>query len=100
MGRILGIKATKEDKIIIELESDYNEFLQLNGHIKNICFFSQNCVDMVSRLSGRGKNNVTKYFLIPSSLRRGMDLRQNIKCKRLEMNNKVIFVYMVDKLNI
>jgi len=100
MGSIIGIKTTKEDKIIVEVEMDYEESLQLKGHIRNIHLFSEDSAEIKTNLSQRGTNEATKYFLIPRELRENLHFEEKVKCQRLETNSKIIFIYVVDKIKI
>ena len=65
MGTILGSKITKDNHVIFEVQLDYEESLQLKGHIKKVHLFSEDAADIKANLSQRGKNEATKYFLIP-----------------------------------
>jgi len=100
MGRILGTKTTKDGKIICEVELSYEESLQLKGYIQNICIFSEDAAEIKTNLSQRGKNEATKYFLIPRELRLGLKFNEKVKCQKLETNSKIIFVYVVDKIKL
>ncbi len=100
MGRILGTKTTKDGKVVFEIELSYEESLQLRGHINNICVFSEDAAEIKTNLSQRGKNEATKYFLIPRELRPGLRFNEKVKCQKLETDSKIIFVYVVDKLKI
>lgn len=100
MGTILGTKTTKNNKIIIEVEMDYEESLQLKGYIKNIHVFSEDVADIKTNLSQRGKNEATKYFLVPKQLRGNLKFNEKVRCQKLETDTKIIFVYVVDKLQI
>ena len=100
MGRILGTKTTKDSKVIFEVELDYEESLQLKGHIKNIHVFSEDVADIKTNLSQRGKNEATKYFLIPRELRSNLKFNEKVKCQKLETDAKIVFVYVVDKIRI
>jgi len=100
MGRILGTKTTKEGKVVFEIELDYEESLQLKGHMNNICIFSEDVADIKTNLSQRGKNEATKYFLIPRELRSNLKFNEKVKCQKLETDRKIIFVYVVDKIKI
>jgi hypothetical protein len=100
MGRILGTKTTKEGKVVFEIELDYEESLQLKGYIKNICVFSEDAAEIKANLSQRGRNEATKYFLIPRELRSGLRFNEKVKCQKLETDSKIIFVYAVDKIKI
>lgn len=98
MGSILSSKATKDGNIVYEVLLDYEEALQLKGHIKNIHLFSEDVVTTKTNLSARGKNEATKYFLIPKDLRQNIRFNDKVKCQKLETDSKMIFVYVVDKL--
>ena len=98
MGSIISSKTTKDGSIIYEVVMDYEEALQLKGHIKNIHIFSEDVIDIKTNLSSRGKNEATKYFLIPRELRKNVKFTDKVKCQKLETNSKTIFVYVVDKL--
>ena len=100
MGSILSSKTTKDGKIIYEVLMDYDESLQLKGHIKNIYLFSEDVAEIKTNLSGRGKNEATKYFLIPRELRQNTKFTDKVKCQKLETPTKIIFIYVVDKLRI
>ena len=100
MGSIIGIRTVKNDKVVIELEMDYEESLKLKGHIKNIHVFSEDASEIKTNLSQRGTNEATKYFLIPRELRGDLTFNENVKCQKVETNSRIIFVYVVDKIKI
>ena len=100
MGSILSSKTLKDGKIIYEIIMDYEESLQLKGHIKNIHVFSEDVADIKTNLSSRGKNEATKYFLIPRELRNNIQFTDKVNCQKLETDSKIIFVYVVDKLRL
>ena len=97
MGAILGSKVTNDGKVIYTISLDHEEALQLKGHIHNIRVFSEHLVDIKTNLSERGKNASTKYFLIPTQLRKNLKFNNEVLCQRLDSKNKTIFVYVVDK---
>jgi len=98
MGEILGTKKAENDKIILEILMDYEESLQLKGHTKNIYAFSEDTADIKTNLSQRGKNEATKYFLIPRELRNNLKFNKRVKCQKFETDKKVIFIYVVDRV--
>lgn len=100
MGQIVGIRTTKDDKVIVELQMDYEESLKLKGHIKNIHMFSEDAADIKTNLSQRGTNEATKYFLIPRELREDLTFNEKVKCQRIDTDTRIIFVYMVDKIKL
>lgn len=98
MGSIVSSKSAKDGKIIYEVLMDYDESLQLKGRIKNVHLFSEDVAEIKTNLSSRGKNEATKYFLIPRELRHDMKFTDKVKCQKLETQSKIIFIYVVDKL--
>jgi hypothetical protein len=100
MGKILGTKTTKEGNVLFEIELDYEEALQLKGPIQNIHVFSEDVADVKTNLSQRGKNEATKYFLIPRELRSNLKFNEKVKCQKIETDSKIVFVYVVDKIRI
>ena len=100
MGSIVGMKTAKDEKVVVEVELDYNESLQLKGHIKNIHLFSEDAANIKTNLSQRGTNEATKYFLIPRELRDSLTFDEKVNCQRIETGSKVIFVYVVDKIKL
>ncbi len=100
MGIILGTKITKDNKIIFEVEIDYEESLRLKGHIKNIHVFSEDAAEIKTNLSQRGTNEATKYFLIPRELRENLKFDEEVKCQRIETDTRIMFVFVVSKIEI
>ncbi len=100
MGTILGTKMTKDDKVVFEVEMDYEDSLKLKGHIKNIHIFSEDAAIIKTNLSQRGTNEATKYFLIPRELRDGLDFNKNVKCQNIETDTRKIFIFVVDKTGV
>ncbi len=100
MGSIIGIRTTKDDKVIVEVEMSYEESLQLKGHIKNIHILSEDAAEIKTNLSQRGTNEATKYFLIPRELRDNLNFNEKVKCQRIETDTKILFVYVVDKIKV
>ncbi len=100
MGSIMGIKTTRDDKVTIEVQLDYEESLKLKGHIKNIHLFSEDSAEIKANLSQRGTNEATKYFLIPRELRENLTFNEKVKCQRIDTENRIIFIYMVDKIKL
>lgn len=100
MGTILGTRMTKDDKVIFEVEMDYEDSLKLKGHIKNIHVFSEDAADLKTNLSQRGANDTTKYFLIPRELRDGLNFDKCVKCQKIETASRKIFVFVMDKVDI
>jgi len=97
MADVLNIKNNQDGKVLIELEVDYDEYLNLKGSIDNIRIFSEEAANIITRLTQRGAHEATKYFLIPKELRENLKMNGNVKCQRLELGNNLFFVYMLKK---
>ena len=100
MGIILGTKTTKNNKIIFEVEMDYEESLKIKVNIKNIHVFSEDAAEIKTNLSQRGTNEATKYFLIPRELRENLKFDEQVKCQKIETDTRIIFVFVVSKVKI
>ena len=97
MGIIVSSKVKGSNNIVLELMLDYQEALQLQGQIDNIHIFSDNVSHKQTWVSTRGKKGSTKYFLIPRELRRDIDFTHQINCQKIDLPEKVIFIYSVDR---
>jgi hypothetical protein len=99
MGIVLSSKR-EQDKIIVETLLDRAEMAHLRGEFDDVHLFSERAVDVQSNISGRGKNEATKYFLIPSDLRKDLPtigLAEPVLCQRINTPDKAIFIYVVKK---
>ena len=96
MGKILS-SIRNEKGIIFEVEVDYEEATLLQGHYDNVHLFTEKIAEFKTNISSRGKNDVTKYFLIPKNLRNNINYKSPVKCQKIETNDKVIFIYVVKK---
>ncbi len=97
MGTILGSKMKADGKVVFEVLMDYEEAVQLQGHMDNVHLFSENISEIKTNISTRGKNSATKYLLIPKDLRKNICFDRNISCQKIELADKVIFIYLLHK---
>jgi hypothetical protein len=97
MGTIISSKLKGEGKIVFEVLMDYEEAVQLQGHMDNIHLFSENITDMRTNVSTRGKNAATKYLLIPRELRSNINFNKEISCQKIELGDRIFFIYAIDK---
>ena len=97
MGSILSSRRLDNGKVVYEVCLDYDEMMQLKGHMDGVYLFSDNVGDFKAKVSGRGKNEATKYFLIPRQLRKDLKLKTKVACQRLETKTKFVFIYTIDK---
>ena len=100
MGTILSAKMNDDRKVIFEASINYDEYVQLKGYMDNVHVFSENIADVKANISQRGKNEATKYFLIPKELRSGLKFNAKTTCQKIETNTKTIFIYVVDKMGL
>ncbi len=100
MGDILNSRTSSDGKIIIELLVDYEEALQLKGHVKKIHLFSEDVPNIKSNISLRGKNEATKYFLIPKELRKDLKFNTKVTCQKIQADTKTVFIYIVDNFKL
>ena len=100
MGQITSSKITNDEKVIFTVCTDHEESLQLQGHTNDIHLFSEGVIDIKTNISLRGQYGSTKYFLIPRKLRSNIKLNGDISCQKIETKDKLIFVYIMDKLSL
>ena len=96
MGRIISSRRVGKG-ILFEVEVDYEEATILKGHYDDVHLFTEKVAEFETNISSRGHNSVTKYFLIPRHLRRCVDYNLPVSCQKIETNDKIIFIYVVDK---
>ncbi|MCP3683460.1 MAG: hypothetical protein GY861_12305 [bacterium] len=97
MGTILSTKLKGTRKVVFEVLMAYEEAVQLQGHMDNVHVFSENITELKTNISTRGKSGATKYFLIPRELRKNIDFDNEINCQKIELKEKIIFIYSVNK---
>lgn len=99
MGIVLSSKR-EQDKIIVETLLDRTEMANLRGEFDDVHLFSERAIDVHANISGRGKNEATKYFLIPTNLRKDLPtigLSEPVLCQRINTPDKAIFIYVIRK---
>ena len=99
MGKIISSRKEGEN-VVAEIMADYSEFLQLKGHFDDVHLFTQHVAEVQTNISQRGKNEATKYFLIPRQFRKGFRFNNTTSCQRFDLKDKVVFIYVVDKTRI
>jgi hypothetical protein len=100
MGTILTSRTKEDGKIVFEILVDYEEALQLKGSINNVHLFSEDVADIETRLTQRGKNESTYYFLVPKDLRKDLKFKGAVKCQKIETKTKTMFIYVIDKIGL
>ncbi|MBW2989504.1 hypothetical protein KY358_04260 [Candidatus Woesearchaeota archaeon] len=97
MGNIIGSKVAKNGNMLHETLIDYDESLQLKGHVRNVHIFSEDAPGIDLDISSRGKEKSTRYLLIPMDVRKGISLKNKVRFQKLETSSKVILIYAADK---
>ncbi|MBU4242284.1 MAG: hypothetical protein KKF52_03565 [Nanoarchaeota archaeon] len=97
MGTILTSRMADDKKVVIELMLEYDEYIQLKGHLHNVHVFSEDNVQTKANISQRGRNASTKYFLIPKSMRKNLKFTEETTCHKIELPTRKIFIYVVNK---
>jgi len=100
MGDVISSKIRDDGKVIFEVAVDYDEAKQLRGHMDKIHLFSEHTAQHEANMTQRGKNEATKYFLVPRQLREDLRFRTNALCQKIETASKLIFIYCIDKENV
>jgi len=93
------IKKVSNDRVSLNLLISNNDFLKLSGYLNNVHVFSENNLEYNTRLIKRGKKENTKYILLPKGLREGLIPNNNVKCNKIETEDKYILIFSVDKLD-
>ncbi|MBN2367999.1 hypothetical protein JXC34_03195 [Candidatus Woesearchaeota archaeon] len=100
MGSILSSKVLDDGKVVYEICIERDEALQLRGNLDGIHIISENAAEIKSRISLRGKNDATKYFLIPKEMRDEIKKSKEVSCQKIESHSNSIYVFYVDKIKI
>ncbi len=100
MSKIKKITTLTSEKVNIALEMHSSEFLRLNGNLSNIHIFSENTLSYPTKLVQRGKKESTKYFLLPRELRKDILPDNDVRCNKIETENKNLFIFELDKSKI
>lgn len=97
MGVIVSSKAKEEGKTLVEVSVHNDEALQLKGHVDHVHLSSLDSATLKTKIASRGKNDATKYFLIPKEFRKELDVKENVFCQKVESDNKTVFIYSLEK---
>ena len=100
MGNIISSRLRDDGKVVFEVAVDYDEAKQLHGHMDKVFLFSENNAQIESNLSKRGKNEATKYFLVPKQLRHDLAFDGKVQCQKVETSSRIMFIYLIDKSKI
>lgn len=96
MAEILSSKIIG-DKIVYTISVNQDESLKLQGQLNNLHLIAQDTIINPTKISSRGRNSSTKYFIIPKKLRYELSFQEPTTCQRIDTSEKVLFVYLLDK---
>lgn len=97
MGKIRSTRRLKNDNVLVELECSQEEMFTLKGVYEDLFLFSENLIVGDTFIRGKGKNNSSKYFLIPLAFKNAFDNAQKVKYQVIEEKNKLLFVFFTDR---
>lgn len=97
MGKILGLNTLGANKVVVKLELTNEEALWLKGNMEKVHMFSEENLNISTRLVQRGKRESTKYFLLPRELRKDVGSSQEVLCNKIVTKTKDIFIFEVKK---
>lgn len=83
------------DGVVAEIEMSMEEAKNLQGEMEDIQLFTPQKANTPARTSLRGRNEATKYFLIPKQLRKDLNTMGSVSCQRIQHHDRDIFVYVV-----
>ncbi|RMF06694.1 hypothetical protein D6764_01600 [Candidatus Woesearchaeota archaeon] len=82
----------------MEILMEYEEALNLKGHMDKVYVFAEDAAETKSRIAQRGQNGATRYFLIPKELRSHLNAGSKVKCQRIDTKKNTLFLYIVEKM--
>ena len=98
MGTIISSRIREDGKVVYEVVLDSGESLQLKGHMNDVHLFSDNNLDVHSRLTKRGKNDATMYLLVPRAFRNGLKESSNVRCQIAKTANRRFLICAIDDI--
>ena len=97
MASIISSKVNK-DHVVISFKVSFEEAKELNGHLANIHLIAEDNEGETATITEKGRKGCTKYFLIPKKLREDIQLKKEASCVRIDCKEKMLWVYIMDKL--
>lgn len=88
----------EHEQVHVALVMSKKEFKQLAGELSDLLVVARGAASTPARVSMRGKNEATKYFLIPRSFRKGLSLRGKVSCQRIDTCAGSTFIYHLANL--
>ncbi len=100
MGEIVSSRLAENGKVILEVHMNYDEALELGGHMEGVHVFSNAQNGLPSRLTRRGKDTGTTYLLIPKKFRK--QVLEKVKCAEatcslIENDSHIFLVFSLEK---
>ena len=97
MASLLNLKSRDDGKMVVEILIDDHEFQFISSDLRDLCLFSKKIVNTEANLILKGKNNATKYFLVPKTLRKNLEVIGKVTCQKMDMPESIAFIYIIEK---
>lgn len=97
MGKILNIINKFDSNVEVTLELDRKYFKKLRGNLDKIHLISTDVLDFESKVVSRGKDDSTKYLLIPKEINSEVFARNDVSYHVIEEDKNLFFFFFVNK---
>ncbi|MBI4147542.1 hypothetical protein HY494_02730 [Candidatus Woesearchaeota archaeon] len=103
MGEVIDSKMLENDQFLYKILMNAEEFLALQGNLKNVYPFTSNNFTVKAEIMESAIKGSTKYFNIPKefmvSILRKNGAQQGLSgsCINMDIGNKVFFIYVIRK---
>jgi hypothetical protein len=97
MGEIIAMRISA-GKVRCKLLVDEKEALHLRGNMRKIHLFSAEQCSTNSRIIEKGKDGVTKHFMVPINFKtKSKKKPDRISYSAIDLDNHITFIYIIDK---
>jgi hypothetical protein len=96
VGVINQVRVKGEDRVLVELMMNKQEYLELQGKIEQLSLISEERCDRPVKYTRRGSGNGSLYFLAPKEIKflKGLD---RTKVQVIERQRSYLAVYRIPK---
>ena len=98
MGKILQLKNKNAENVEVTLELSQREIEKLSGNMNKIHLFSEENLNIKTKVVQRGRRESTKYFLMPKEFRKDIRAAGITECSKIETKNRNLYIFAVDKI--
>ena len=98
MGEIIDSKVLANNNILCKVLLEIDEAQALKNGFRRVYLFAPKLCEKEAKIIERGRNNSTKYFEIPFSLRfRKKKTYDAASYQKLENHSKIFYIYVINK---